>query len=147
MSQHQWRVKPVLPVTKALGAVAVLVLTVAFGGHDPVQWVIAGVAATGLAIWALRDVVRPVRLAADPDGLTVVAGLLARRHLAWDRIERVRVERHTRRGLSTELLEIDAGDSLHLFSVHELGADPEEVAGTLNELATRSATASGPPQG
>ena len=129
-----WRVKPVLPVTKLLGAVAVLVLAVAFSRRDPVQWFLAIVVAIGLTGWALRDVLRPVRLTADQEGLTVVAGLLRRRRLAWTEIERVRVDRRERLGLSSELLEVDAGDALYLFSVHQLGAEPEEVAAALAKL-------------
>jgi hypothetical protein len=129
-----WRVKPVLPVTKLLGAVAVLVLAVAFSRRDPVQWFLAIVVAIGLTGWALRDVLRPVRLTADQEGLTVVAGLLRRRRLAWAEIERVRVDRRERLGLSSELLEVDAGDALYLFSVHQLGAEPEEVAAALAKL-------------
>ena len=131
-----WRVKPVLPVTKLLGAVAVLVLAVAFSRRDPVQWFLAIVVATGLTGWALRDLLRPVRLTADQEGVTVVAGLLRRRRLAWAEIERVRVDRRERLGLRSELLEVDAGDALYLFSVHELGAEPEEVAVALAELRT-----------
>jgi hypothetical protein len=131
-----WRVKPVLPATKLLGAVAVLVLVVAFGRRDPVQWFLAIVVAVGLTGWALRDLIRPVRLTADADGLTVIAGLLRRRRLAWAEIERVRVDRRERLGLRSELLEVDAGDSLYLFSVHELGAEPEEVAAALAQLRT-----------
>jgi hypothetical protein len=129
-----WRVKPVLPVTKLLGAVAVLVLAAAFGRRDPVQWFLAIVTAIGLTGWALRDLLRPVRLTADQEGVTVVAGLLRRRRLAWAEIERVRVDRRERLGLRSELLEVDAGDALYLFSVNELGAEPEEVAAALAEL-------------
>lgn len=131
-----WRVKPFLPVTKLLGAVAVLVLAVAFSQGDPVQWFLAIVVAIGLTGWALRDLLRPVRLTADQEGVTVVAGLLRRRRLAWAEIERVRVDRRERLGLRSELLELDAGDELYLFSVHELGAEPEEVAAALAELRT-----------
>jgi hypothetical protein len=46
------------------------------------------------------------------------------------------VDRRERRGLRTELLEIDAGESLHLFSVHDLGVPPEEVADALTALRT-----------
>jgi Bacterial PH domain len=134
-----WRVKPVLPVTKLLGAVAVLVLVAAFGRREPVQWVLAAVAAVGLAGWALRDVLVPVRLAADPGGVTVVVGLAGRRRLAWSQIERVRVDRRERLGLRSELLELDAGDTLHLFSVHQLGAEPDEVAAALSALRTGTA--------
>jgi hypothetical protein len=129
-----WRVKPVLPATKLLGAIGVLVLVVAFGRRDPVQWLLAIVVAAALTGWALGDLIRPVRLAADTEGLTLITGLLRRRRLAWAEIERVRVDRRNRLGLRSELLEVDAGDSLYLFSVHELGAEPEEVAAALAEL-------------
>jgi Bacterial PH domain len=144
MSPQPWRIKPVLPATKALGAVAVVVLVLAFGRDDPVQWFLAIVVAVGLAGWALRDLIAPVRLAADPDGVTVVVGYAGRRRLAWSHIERVRIDRRERLGLRTRLLELDAGDSLYLFSEHDLGADPEEVLGTL--LALRSTPSSGRPQ-
>ena len=134
MSAQPWRIKPVLPVTKGLAAVAVLVLSFAFGRDDPIQWVMAGAVAVGLAGWALRDVVAPVRLAADIDGLTVVEGFARRRRLSWAEIERVRVDRRERLGLTTELLEVDSGEALHLFSTHDLGADPRDVLAVLEEL-------------
>jgi hypothetical protein len=139
MPNLEWRVKPVLPVTKLLGAAALVVLVVVAGEGDPVRWALALAAAAGLAIWALRDLIRPVRLTADTDGVTVVSGFAARRRLPWARIERVRVDSRTRRGLRSELLEIDAGESLHLFSAHELGTEPEEVARALNDLRIASA--------
>ncbi|MEV4705391.1 PH domain-containing protein [Actinoplanes sp. NPDC049316] len=111
-----------------------MVLAAAFGDGDPVRWALALVAAAGLTSWAARDLIRPVRLTADADGVTVVSGFAARRRLPWSRIERVRVDSRTRRGLRSELLEIDAGESLHLFSGHELGTDPQEVAQALNDL-------------
>jgi hypothetical protein len=135
-----WHIKPVLPVTKGLGAVAVIVLAAAFGRPDPVQWFLAAVAALGLAGWALRDLIAPVRLAADPDGVTVIVGYAGRRRLAWSQIERVRLDRRDRLGIRTELLEIDADDNLYLFSVHDLGAPPDEVLAELQ--AVRSPTRS-----
>ncbi|MEV6598902.1 PH domain-containing protein [Actinoplanes sp. NPDC051346] len=134
MAPLEWRMKPALPATKLLAATAVIVLAIAFGRHDPVQWVLAGLAALGLITWAVRDLVRPVRLAADAAGITVVTGFATRRHLPWARIERVRVDRRERRGIRNELLEIDAGESLLLFSARELGTDPEEVAQALDDL-------------
>jgi hypothetical protein len=130
----QWRIKPVLPVTKLMGAVAVVVLAAAFGGHDAIRWLIAVVAALALSAWALRDVLAPVRLAADATGVTVVAGFARRRHLPWKQIERVRVDRRTHRGLRSEMLELDAGDAIYLLSAHELGALPEDVAAALADL-------------
>ncbi|MET0495271.1 MAG: PH domain-containing protein [Actinoplanes sp.] len=134
MSPLQWRVKPVLPVTKLLGAVALVVLVVAFGGNDPVQWFLAIAGAAGLTIWAARDLIAPVRLSADTSGVTMVQGFAGRRHVAWPQVERVRVYRRERAGLRSELLEIDAGETLHLFSIHELGTDPEEVTEALQAL-------------
>jgi PH (Pleckstrin Homology) domain-containing protein len=131
-----WRIKPVLPVTKLLGAVAVAVLVLAFGRRDPVQWFLVAAVAAGLTIWALRDLVAPVRLAADPDGVTVVVGYARRRRLSWSEIETVRLDRRDRLGVRTQMLELDAEDSLHLFSMHDLGAQPDEVLVAL--LALRS---------
>jgi hypothetical protein len=134
----QWRIKPVLPVTKGMGAVAVVVLAVAFAGRDPVRWALAFVVGAVLAIWALRDLIAPVRLAADAGGITVITGFARRRHLPWAQIERVRVDVSSRRGLRSELLELDAGESIFLFSAHELGVLPEEVATALTDLRTSS---------
>jgi len=130
----QWRIKPVLPVTKAMGAVAVLVLAAAFAGVDSIRWTLAAVVSVALAVWALRDLVAPVRLAADATGVTVVTGFARRRHLPWSQIERVRVDRTTRRGLRSELLELDAGESIFFLGAHELGALPEDVAVALADL-------------
>jgi hypothetical protein len=132
-----------MPVAKLLGAVAIVALVFAVGRHDPVQWFLAVVVAIGLAGWALRDVVAPVRLAADADGVTVVVGFAGRRRLAWSEIERVRVDRRDRLGVRTELLEVDADDYLYLFGRYDLGAEPEEVLASLQAL--RSARPSGTP--
>ncbi|BAL93229.1 hypothetical protein AMIS_80090 [Actinoplanes missouriensis 431] len=130
----EWRVKPVLPVTKLMGAVAALVLAAAFAEGDPLRWVLAGALAVGATGWALRDLLIPVRLAADTDGVTVVTGVARRRHLPWSAIERVRVDSRSRRGLRSEMLEIDAGDALYLYSANDLGALPEDVVTQLADL-------------
>ncbi|WP_433299278.1 PH domain-containing protein [Actinoplanes sp. CA-030573] len=130
----QWRIRPVLPVTKLMGAVAVVVLAVAFGAGDPIRWAIAVVAAVALTLWAVRDLIAPVRLAADASGVTVVAGFARRRHLPWASIERVRVDRRTHRGLRSEMLELDAGDAIYQLSANDLGALPEDVAVALADL-------------
>ena len=137
----QWRIKPVLPVTKLMGAVAVIVLAAAFGGRDPIRWAIAVVAAVALGLWALRDLVAPVRLAADASGVTVVAGFARRRHLPWSAIERVRVDRRTHRGLRSETLELDAGDAIYLFSANDLGALPADVVASLSDLRANASPA------
>jgi hypothetical protein len=137
----QWRVKPVLPVTKLMGTVAIVVLAVAFAGNDPIRWAIALIVAVALAVWALRDLLAPVRLAADATGVTVLAGFARRRHLPWSAVERVRVDRRTHRGLRSETLELDAGDAIYLFSANDLGALPEDVVVTLADLRANAAPA------
>ena len=118
-----------------------MVLAVAFTEHDPIRWAIALIVAVALAVWALRDLLAPVRLAADATGVTVLAGFARRRHLPWSAVERVRVDRRTHRGLRSETLELDAGDAIYLFSANDLGALPEDVVVTLADLRANSAPA------
>jgi hypothetical protein len=131
-----WRVNPALPVVKLAGAAALTALGLVLGGRDPVQWAVIVVAATGLVLWAARDVVAPVRLAADPSGVTVVTGFARRRRLAWSQIERVRVDHRARLGVRTELLEIDTGEALYLLGRYDLDAPPGEAADALTALRT-----------
>ncbi|GAA4580386.1 hypothetical protein GCM10023176_59850 [Micromonospora coerulea] len=126
-----WRVPPILPVAKLVGAVVVLGLGLLFAGPDRVQPVLAGLVAAALAGWGLRDLLAPVRLAVDPDGITVTHGFAGHRRLSWSEVEAITVERRTRRGLTAETLEIDAGESLHLFGRYDLDAAPAEVAEAL----------------
>ncbi|MFY1618382.1 PH domain-containing protein [Micromonospora sp. WMMD736] len=128
---RQWRVPSTLPVAKLAGAVLLIALGLLFADGDPVRLVVAAVAAVALAVWAVRDLVAPVRLAVDPAGLTVIRGFAGRRLLPWSTVEAIRVDRRQRLGLTGEILEIDAGESLHLFGRYDLGATPEEVAGAL----------------
>jgi hypothetical protein len=85
-------------------------------------------------VLALRDLLAPVRLAADPTGVTVVSGFAGHRHLPWDQIERIRVDERRRFGARSQLLEIDTGESLHLFSGYELSASVSDVATLLQGL-------------
>ncbi|MGC1214205.1 MAG: PH domain-containing protein [Micromonospora sp.] len=128
---HQWRVPVILPVAKLVGAVVLVGLGLLFADHDRVQPVLAGLFAAALAGWGLRDLVAPVRLAVDPDGITVIQGFAGRRRLPWPAVEAITVDRRTRRGLTTETLEIDAGESLHLFGRYDLDAPLAEVAEVL----------------
>ena len=134
MVPMQWRIRPVLPVTKLRGAVGIVVLAFAFAGRDPIRWALAAVFALALLVWALRDLIAPVRLAADAGGITVLTGFARRRRVGWEQLERVRVDSRTHRGLRSEMLELDAGDAIYLFSAHELGALPEDVAAALADL-------------
>ncbi|MEU8259804.1 PH domain-containing protein [Micromonospora sp. NPDC048999] len=130
---RQWRVPAVLPVAKLVGAVVLVALGLLFADGDRVQLALAGLAAAGLAGWALRDLVAPVRLTVDAEGITVREGFVGRRRLPWSAVEAIQLERRTRRGLTAETLEIDAGESLHLFGRYDLDAPLDEVAEALRE--------------
>ncbi|MFJ6199856.1 PH domain-containing protein [Micromonospora sp. NPDC092111] len=125
---RHWRVPPALPVVKLAGAVVLVVLGLLLATGDVVQLALAVAAAGGLAGWAVRDLLAPVRLTVAPDGITVVRGYAGRRHLPWDAVEAITVDRRTRFGLAAETLEIDAGETLHLLGRADLGAPPAEVA-------------------
>lgn len=122
-----------MPVTKLLGAFVLIALGLLFADGDLIQLSLAELAAAALAGWAVRDLVAPVRLAADAEGVTVIHGFAGRRRLPWPAVEAVRLERRTRRGLTAETLEIDAGESLHLFGRYDLDAPLDEVAEALQE--------------
>ena len=130
----QWRVRPVLPVAKLIGAATLPVLVAGFAPDDLSRWLVAAAVAVALIVWAARDLLIPVRLAADPEGITVVTGFARRRRVPWSEVETVRVETTTRRGLRNESLEIDTGDAVHVLSAAQLGAAPEDVALALADL-------------
>ncbi|WDZ85893.1 PH domain-containing protein [Micromonospora cathayae] len=125
---RQWRVPVKLPVVKLAGALLLVALGLLFAEGDPVQLVLAGLGAAGLTGWALRDLLAPVRLAVDPQGVTVVTGFAGRRRLDWSAVESVRMDDRPRFGVRSQFLEIDAGESLYLLTRHDLGTDPAEVA-------------------
>ena len=120
-----------LPVAKLLAAAGLVLLGLVFADGDPVQIALAVAVGVALAGWALRDLLVPVRLAVDPAGITVIDGYAGRRLLPWETVEAITVDRRSRLGLATETLEIDAGESLHLFGRADLGTEPAEVAEAL----------------
>lgn len=130
-----WRVAPALPWLKFTGAAALVALGALFA-VDTVALVVAVIAALALAVWAVRDLLAPVRVAADATGVTVLTGFAGRRQVPWVRVERIRVDTRSRLGLRGDTLEIDAGDALHLFNTYDLDAPPAEVAALLENLRT-----------
>lgn len=129
-----WRVRRELAVFKILGALACAGLGIYWYIQGDVRGVILAVPATLLVgAMGLRDVLVPVRLAADESGITVVHGFAGRRHVPWSAIREIKVDVRTRLGLRSEMLEIDTGDNLHLFSQYELGASCTEVAAELRK--------------
>ncbi|MEZ0070687.1 PH domain-containing protein [Planotetraspora sp. GP83] len=128
--RHEWRVPGRITVLKAVGAAVCLALALV---GDRLQLFLAGVAALGFAVLVIRDLIAPVRLAAGEDGL-VVAGLAGKERVSWNDVDRIRVDSRRRYGLTTELLEIDAGDQIHLFSRFDLGESVFDVAEALIRL-------------
>ena len=132
----RWRVRRDLTWAKAGGAglFAALALWAAIATGEGAGAFLAGAAATLFAVLTLRDLIAPVRLAADAAGLTVVDGFAAARRLGWSEVERVEVREHTRYGLRWRLLEIETVDDLYQFAGHELSADCADVAAELAAL-------------
>ena len=120
-----FRVPTRVPVVKA--GLAALVRVAALASGEPLAVVVGGLAAAGLTAYGLRDVLAPVRLAADATGLEVTRGYASRRHLDWSDVERVHVDERLRLGVRSQLLEIDADLELYLFSRFDLGTDPEDA--------------------
>lgn len=130
---RRWRVPAAPAVAKLAGAVLLAVIA-ASSGADREFLLLAGAAALALAAWGLRDVLAPVRLAADEEGVTVVRGYAGRRRIPWADVERVGVGEHRGLGRRTPILEIDTGEALHLFSRYDLGAPCEDVERELAAL-------------
>lgn len=129
----QWRVPPRHTLIKAAAAAALLALAAAKAG-DRVFLPLAAIAAAGMCGLALRDVLAPVRVAAGPEGLTVISGFARRERIPWAEVTALRVDENLRFGLRARLLEIETARGLHLFSRYDLGADPADVRAALDRL-------------
>src|SRR3954452_10979666 len=105
----RWRVRRAFLVLKIVATLVLATVTVLSLG-DPRGAILAGAATVALAVLALRDIIAPVRLTADGEGLVVVKGFAGSERLPWRTIERIRVDRQTRFTSRTELLEIDTGE-------------------------------------
>ena len=133
-----WRVSSGVVVAKVAGALVLAMVTLAsvVAWHDPRRALVAGAAAVGVAAFAARDLIAPVRLAADQDGITVIHGYVGHARLPWSAVEAVRVAERSRYGLRSASLEVDAGESIHVFSPADLGAPLDGVVAALAELRT-----------
>jgi hypothetical protein len=132
--ERQWGVRREHVALKVAGAVVFTVVAViAIRGDIPLM-LLAGAAAVVLAVLAVRDILHPVRLSADPEGITLIRGFAGRERLPWPAIEQIRLYDSRRLGLRSRMLEIDTGESLRLLSTHDLGAPAEDVQERLREL-------------
>lgn len=132
---RQWRVPVAVPLVKLVGAAVLVVATVTIA-HDLVGAALGLLVAAGLGASASRDLLLPVRLEADDEGVTVLAGFRGRRRYPWARIERIRVDDRRRLLGRSTMLEIDVDADLYFLSRYELGVHPNEVVEALTTLRT-----------
>ena len=126
----QWSPRPVETALAILAGLVVLLLALL---ADPGGRLLLGVAALGLLAVGVADVLLRPRLAADRAGIRVRT-LVSRHHLPWSAIGRVEVDEHTRYGLTSRTLELEAGELFVVLGKRTLGADPRDVADTLARL-------------
>jgi hypothetical protein len=103
---------------------------------DSAGRVLLGVAVALLLAYVIGDVVFSPRLVASSHGIVINAPL-TRVRLTWDQIDEVRAETRFRRGLRSTTLEIDAGQTLAVFSKRALGAEPLEAAALVEAFRPR----------
>ncbi|WP_433244803.1 PH domain-containing protein [Streptosporangium sp. CA-135522] len=133
----RWHVRRDLLVVKVVAALVFAVATVLSLG-DPRGVILAGAATVMMATLALRDVLAPVRLSADGDGLVVAKGFAGSERVPWSAVERIRVDTRSRFTSRTGLLEIDTGEAVFLLSRFDLGVPCQEVADALCSFRTGS---------
>lgn len=100
---------------------------------DPAGRLLLGVAAVGLLTVGAADLMLRPRLAADRAGIQVRT-LASRHRLPWSAVQRVDVDEHTRYGLTSRTLELEAGELLVVLGKRTLGADPRDVADMLARI-------------
>ena len=126
----QWSPRPAETAVAILAGLVVLVLAVL---ADPPGRLLLGVAALGLLTVGAADLLLRPRLAADRSGVQVRT-LASRHRLAWSAIQRVDVDEHTRYGLTSRTLELEAGELFVVLGKRTLGADPRDVADVLARI-------------
>ncbi len=117
------------PLRRALALLAGAMASAVAGFYIPEFWALVAV----LAFWGGRDLWLRRTLELQEDGLHYVAGF-RRQFATWSSVVDVRV-RQERHWLSFgQTLEIDLSDeTLIVLSGTQLGADPDEVAATVDE--------------
>lgn len=134
-----WKVRRELAVFKILGALLCAGLGIYWYVQGDLRGLILAIPATVLlGAMALRDILVRVRLQQDESGITVVHGYAGKRHIPWAQIEDIKVDIRRRYGLRSEMLEIDTGDNLHIFSPNDLGTSCTEVAAVLRDQRRRA---------
>jgi hypothetical protein len=120
----------------------------AVAAGDPPGRLLVGIAALVLGVATVIGAVARPRLRADDDGLAL-RGVSGTRRFPWERVDAVRVVRMRRLGVPAAYLEVEARDDvagaadgdpgrLLVLGRLELGTDPVEVAGALQEHRARA---------
>ena len=130
MEPAQWSPRPIETAVAILAGLVVLALALL---ADPAGRLLLGVAALGLLAIGAADVALRPRLAADRSGIQVRT-LASRHRLPWSAIQRVDVDEHTRYGLTSRTLELEAGELFVVLGKRTLGADPRDVADVLARI-------------
>jgi hypothetical protein len=123
-------------LTAVTGVLAFVAAAAAVLSPDGPGRVLFGGAAALLLAYAVTDLLFWPRLTASADGL-VIRTPQVRARIDWSDVESVRAEGRNRLGLRSVTLEVDAGDTLAVFSRRALGADPEAVAGLIAAMDPR----------
>jgi hypothetical protein len=129
LTSATWRIDRVMIAVKMIGIIAFAALPQVFETNTVSRWF--GIAiAVALAVYLARDLLASVRLAADPDGVTVIHGFAGHRRIAWSDVDRIRVDQRRRSGF----LEIETEHTLHLFSRYDLGMTPDQALEMLTQI-------------
>jgi hypothetical protein len=123
-------------LTALTGALTLIAFAAAALSDDRPGRILFGGAAVVLLAYTVTDLVFWPRLVASADGLVIRTPAL-RAQFAWADVASVRADARDRLGLRSVTLEIDAADTLAVFSRRALGADPTTVAGLVNALDPR----------
>ena len=126
-ARAHWSPRPIETAAAGLGAVVAAALSLGADRPGRLMLLLAALVLVGIVGTDLA--VRP-RLRADSQGLTVRTPV-SHQFLSWSAVDRVRVDEHTRLGLRSRTLEVDAGQTLVVMGRRTLGADPFEVAEVL----------------
>jgi hypothetical protein len=118
---------PDLRLTVLAGVGAVIAGVVALIGNDAAGRLLSAVAALVLVLYLASDLAFRPRLVLDAAELRICTPT-TRAALPWPAVDDVRVDVRLRFGLRATTLEIDAGETLVVFSRRALGVDPAEVA-------------------
>ncbi|WP_430827738.1 PH domain-containing protein, partial [Candidatus Protofrankia californiensis] len=94
-----------------------------------------GIAGVGLLLLAGRDALARPTLRVDQGGVDLVDGI-HRRHLPWAAVLRVHAGTltHNRRGVHVRVLTVETIDGPILLSRRQLGAEPDRIAETVEEI-------------